>query len=362
MPLIGTASARGQFTKRVIGLFMDLAQPTLFFKSFFRTETTEALQLSLEVERSGRPVAVDILRGSEGRITRRDKSTEKIYIPPYFDYKYNLQALDGYDRLFGESNEISSGHWMRVVNQTAREVAKNVDRINRRYELMSAQAFLTGIVTMKNGDNIDYKRKAASIVAYAASHGWDVNTINPGLIMEQGAEFMIKEGLVNPGTEFNVICGKEAWNAFRANEERQKEGDIKDQKFQDLISPVPFGNGSVLKGRFSYGNYNFRLWGYDGYYDDPDNSDTTTAYMDSKKIVMLPDTVDFVFGYGGVPAMVNVGEERMPSTMEGEMVGYQYADEAKTAAFFGVRSAGLPILSFVDRLFTATVVGSGQQG
>ena len=362
MALISTASARGQFKKRVIGLFRQMAQPTLFFKSFFRTETSEALELSLEVERSGRPTAVDILRGTDGHITRSDKSTEKIYIPPYFDYAYNLQALDGYDRLVGESNEITTAQWMRLVEKTAEKVGKNVDRINRRYELMSAQAFLTGIVSMKNGDDIDFKRKAESLVAYNAAHGWDQNAINPGLILQQGAEFLIKVGLVSPGTEFNVVCGKAAWNKFRDNETRQKEGDIKDQKFQDLISPVPFGNGAVLLGRYSYGNYNFRLWGYDGYYDDPDNNNVTTAYMDSNKIIMLPDTVDFVFGYGGVPAMISVEGSRIPTTMEGEFVPYEYTDEAKAAAFFGIRSAGMPILSFVDRVFTATVVGSGGQG
>jgi hypothetical protein len=361
MGLISTASARGQFKKRVIGLFQQMAQPTLFLKSFFRTETTEALELSLEVERSGRPVAVDILRGTDGRITRSDKSTEKIYIPPYFDYAYNLQALDGYDRLVGESNEITTAQWMRLVEKTAREVGKNVDRINRKYELMAAQAFLTGIVQMKNGDNIDFKRKAASIVAYAADHGWDT-AANPGKILEQGADFLVQVGLVSGGTEFNVIMGSEAWNAFRANETRQKEGDIKDQKFQDLISPVPFGNGAVLKGRFSYGNYNFRLWGYNGFYDDPDNSNATTPYMDSKKIIMLPDMQDFVFGYGGVPAMISVEGTRIPTQMQGEFVPYEYTDEAKASAFFGIRSAGMPILSFVDRVFTATVVGSGGQG
>jgi len=348
--------ARGEFTKRVLGAFTDIAQPTLFFKSFFRSETTEALDLAIEVERTGRQVAVDILRGTEGVITRSDKSTEKLYRPPLFDYKYNLTALDGYDRLFGESNEISGGHWARIVAKTAKEVAKNVDRINRRYELQSAQAFLDGIVTMKNGDNIDFKRKAASLVAYNAAHNWASNTVNPGAILEQGARFMVTDGLVSPGTTFNVVMGYQAWNAFRANELRSAEGDIKDQKFQDLTSPIPFGNGAVLMGRYSYGSYNFVIWGYEGYYDDPDNSNTTTPYMDPKKIIILPNEQDFIFGYGGVPAMVNVGQDQIPSTMEGEMVGYRYNDTAKTAAFFGVRSAGMPILQYVDRVFTAQVI------
>ena len=151
-----------------------------------------------------------------------------------FDYKYNLHALDGYDRLFGESAEINGGHWARIVSRTAKEVAKNVDRINRRYELQSAQAFLDGIVTMKNGDNIDFKRKVASLVAYNAAHDWSIDTVNPGIILEQGARFMVTDGLVSPGTTFNVIMGSAAWNAFRANPLRQAEGEIKDQKFQDL--------------------------------------------------------------------------------------------------------------------------------
>lgn len=354
--------ARGEYTKRVIGAFKDMAQPTLFFKSFFRSQTTEALAISLEVQRTGRPIAVDILRGTEGKITRSDKSTEKLYIPPFFDYKYHLMAMDGYDRLFGESNEISGGHWARIVNKTAQEVAKNVDRINRRYELQCAQALLDGIVTMKNGDNIDFKRKSESLVAYSADINWADDNVHPGKILEQGARFMVTEGLVSPGTMFNVVMGTNAWNAFRANAKRSKEGDIKDQKFQDLTSPMQFGNGAVVMGRYSYGAYNFTIWGYEGYYDDPDTG-ITTPYMDVNSIIMLPNAQDFIFGYGGVPAMVTVNGERMPSTMEGEMVAYRYNDEAKTAAFFGVRSAGMPILHYVDRVFTAQVVtGTGGQG
>ena len=117
--------ARGEFTKQVIGTFTIVAEPTLFFKSFFKPSTTEALDVSIEVERSGRPIAVDVMRGTEGIVTRSDKSTEKVYRPPYFDYKYNLHALDGYKRLYGESNEISGGQWAKMVAKTAKEVAKN---------------------------------------------------------------------------------------------------------------------------------------------------------------------------------------------------------------------------------------------
>ena len=78
--------------------------------------------------------------------------------------------------------------------------------------------------------------------------------------------------------------------------------------------------------------------------------------MDPKKVIILPDTVDFVFSHGGVPAMIDVNGDRMPGTMEGEFVAYQYNDEGKTAAFFGVRSAAVPILTFVDRVYTVQVI------
>lgn len=346
--------ARGEYTKKVIGLFETMAEPTLFFKSFFRTSTSEALDVSIEVLRHGRPIAVDVLRGTDGIITRSDKSTEKLYRPPYFDYAYNLTNLDGYDRLFGESSEIGAGHWAKVVSKTAKEVARNMDRINRRFELQCAQALLDGIVTMKNGDNIDFKRKSESLVD-ASSTPWSNDANHPGVQLEQGADFLVETGLVSPGTDFNVILGSGAWNAFRANAKRAAEGDIKDQKFQDLTSPINFGNGAKLFGRYSYGNYNFRLWGYGGIYDDPTTS-TPTKYMDSKKIIILPDEINFEFAHGGVPAMVKVGEETLPSTMEGEFVAYRYNDDRKAAAFFGLRSAAVPILSYVDRVFTAQVL------
>lgn len=351
---ISTASARGEFTKAVLGAIETYAEPTLFMKSFFKTKTTEALELSLEVRRRGRRMAVDVKRGTEGNITRADKSTEKIYIPPFYDEKFNLTNLEGYRRIFGESNEISGGHWARVVSKVGEEVAYNVDAINRRYEKQASQALTTGIVTMKNGDDIDYLRKVESLVAFNAAHNWGLNTVNPGAIMETGAQFLVREGMVSPGTTFNVIMGRDAWNAFRANELRAAEGDIKDQKFQDLLSPMNFGLGAVVMGRYSYGSYNFVIWGYEGVYEN--ESGVTTEYMDPKKIIMLPNEQTFTFGFGGTPAEISVNGTEMFGQMEGEFNYYKYNDMAKTASFFGVRSAGVAILDKIDTVWTAQVI------
>ena len=361
MAKITLSSALGEFTQRVISALNERKTPTSFFKSFFGEIISGAKEVSWEIKRRGRPVAVDIAHHEHGTTTKSGKSTQKVYVPPYYDYNTNVDALDSFERVFNGSSMVDVPQYGKLIQQTAEDMQDNIERIERAEELQAAQALLVGVITLNNGDDIDFKRKVASIVAYNAAHGWDVGTVNPGDILVQGAEFMVTNGNADAGGIIDVICGSDSINELRDNPLFQADADVRNFHFADMRTGAVTRNGATPQGSWSRGNYRFNFWGYEGYYDDPDTS-VTTAYMDTKKIVMLPNNQDFVFGHGGVPAMVQVGNDMIPSTMEGEFVAYQYNDEAKTAAFFGVRSAGMPILTFVDRVFTAQVVGTGQQG
>ena len=210
MGKIGLSSALNNFTQRVVSALSERKAPTFGFGTFFTDIVSGAREVSWEVKRRDRPVAVDIAHHEHGTTTKSTKSTQKLYVPPYYDLNTNVDALDSFERVFNGSPYVDVPQYSKLIEQTAEDMQDNIDRIERAEELQRAQALLTGVISLSNGDDIDFKRAAASIIAYNAAHGWDVNTVNPGDILVQGCEFMITKGNADAGMIFDVIMGSDS--------------------------------------------------------------------------------------------------------------------------------------------------------
>lgn len=355
MATIGLISALGQFTQRVVSALSERKAPTSGFKTFFTDIESGAREVSWEVKRRGRPVAVDIQPHEHGITTKSTKSSQKVYIPPTYDYNTNVDALDSFERVFNGNSQVDIPEYIKLVEQTAQDMQDNIDRIERAEELQRAQALLTGTITLLNGDDIVFGRKAASIVAYNAAHNWALDTVNPGTILASGATFMVTEGNANSAGVFNVVMGSEAFDAFRANELRQAEGDIKDQMYMDLITGQQALSGLVPQGSYAFGNYRFNLWGYEGYYDVEGGS-SNLKYMDAKSIIVLPQNIDFKMFYGGTKAWRGTGMNRFPTIVKGKRNFYRVFDDLNVSMLTGVRTAPVALLRSIDNVYTATVV------
>lgn len=357
---IPATEVRGLFTKYLVEKLEIIPSPTAFLKSFFKTKTTSAKNVSIEVKRHGEPIAVDVMRGTEGNLNSFAKSTEKIITPPYFHERFSLNELDGYDRIFGDMQEVSGDNFAMVLDEASTKIQLLKDKINRKYELMCAQVLQTGIITLVNGDNIDFKRAAASKGVLGAGNWWTEALIDPDTTLEAAAKFIRTQGLFMGG-EFNVIFGAKAWNAFKNNAKKQAKNDIKSWKLTDLVSPVQFGVGSTFLGRTSAGAYNFNLWGYEQFYN-PAGTDKTgkVPYVAPEQIIVLPNDMAFSFAYAGVPHLRrNPSSVAMPEYIAyapGEFYVDNYVDMRIANHEFAVKSAGLPIPTQVDAIYNSQVV------
>ena len=360
MANIPITEVRGLFTKTLIQTLDIKPSPTLFLKSFFKTSTTAAKNVSVEVRRHGEPIAVDILRGTTGTMNRWDKSTEKITTPPYFDERFFVNELDGYDRIFADVQEVSADQMAMVVAEAAEKIQLLKDKINRRYELMAAQVLQTGIVTLVNGDNIDFKRSASSKGVLASGSRWDDTDVDPTVVLQEGANFVRQQGLYT-GNAFNVIMGSAAFNAYVNNGVATERANLKDWKLSEINSPIQFGAGNAFLGRISAGSYNFNVWGYEQFYN-PAGTDKTgkVPYVDPKNIIILPDVVNFNFAYAGVPQIRrSAGSAPAPEYIvyaPGEFVIDNYVDHRNMNHEYAVKSAGIAIPTQVDAVFTKQVL------
>lgn len=355
MSVISTTDARALFTKKLIDVYKERPRPTSFLRSFFTPKESNTKQISIEVQRGTEKIAVDVERGTEGNRNQFSKSSEKIFVPPYYREYFDATDLDFYDRLFTENGTVDAvtfGQWLETVVE---KLAMLQDKIERAYELQASQVLQTGIVTLNAGINIDFKRKAGSLVANAAGNTWATDTVNPFETLEAGATFIRTKGK-NTGNIFNVIMGATAYNNFLNNAIVKERADIRRISLDAIRQPQREAMGGVLHGEVSGGAYVFRIWTYPEYYDT--ETTTNNEYIDPKKVVILPENPRFTIGFAAVPQLYgrseNVGAG-LAAKRGAYLIG-EYLDERNAAHIIDIKSAGVTIPVAVDQIYTVQPV------
>lgn len=355
MASISTQDARSIFTKRLIEVYKERTAPTAFLRSFFATRESDTKQISIEVQRGTEKIAVDVERGTRGNRNQFSKSSEKIFVPPYYREYFDATELDFYDRLFTSNGTVDATSFSQWVDVVVEKLGMLQDKIERSYELQCSQVLQTGIVTLESGDNIDFKRKAGSLVDVGAGSYWSEATGNPLEDLNAAATFIRTKGK-SAGTILNVVMGSTAFNDFINNAVVKERADIRRIALDSIAMPQRNAFGGVLHGEVSAGAYMFRLWTYPEFYD------TATAesnpYIDPKKIIVVPEMPKFVLGFAAVPqllgAKANVGAG--VAAKRGAYLIGEYLDEINTTHVIDIKSAGVAIPVAVDQIYTAQVV------
>lgn len=349
MSNIAVTDARALFTKMLIDVYKERITPMSFLRSFFPVSESSTKELSIEVQRGTERIAVDVERGTEGNRNSFSKSTEKIFVPPYYREYFDATELDLYDRLFGSTNEsINDGIFTDFINSVADKLRILQDKIERAYELQCSQVLETGIVTLNAGVSINFKRKALSLVDNSSTPWTGAN--NPYTQMEVGAVFLRTTGKA-VGPVVDVIMGGDAHTAFNANQFVLARGPLTNVNFDALRAPQRTAVGAAFHGEISLGSYRARIWTYPEYYET--SNGVMTPYINPKKIIMLPESPRFKLGFAAVPQLLTTGRV----VTKGQYVFGNYMDERKAKHDFDIKSAGVAIPVAVDQIWTAQVVG-----
>lgn len=347
--VIPVSDARGLFTKTLIDVYRERINPKLFLGSFFDVKESTSKNVSIQVQRGREKVAVDVYRHSSGSRLKTTRSSEKIWTPPYYHPYIVCNEHELYDVAIGAQ---TPDMFIRLAEELADEVVTMRDTINRSYELQRSQVFDTGVVELKSGANIDFKRKAASLVDKGGGNYWATGTVDPYADMETACQFLRKEGKATGGV-FNAILGSEALSDFLSNTIVKERADIRRITLDDLQMPQVNAEGGVYHGQVSAGSYKVNIWTYEEYYEDADGN--LTPYIDPKKMVMLPLAPRFTMAFAGVPQLLTDGNT-VPQ--KGAFLLQEFIDERAQAHEMHLKSAGLAVPVAVDQIHTTQVVAS----
>lgn len=344
--VIAFQQARGIYTEALIAVFRETVPVMSFLRSFFPASFYKTKIVSIEVQRGTETVAVDVIRGTNGNRNKVTRSTMKEFLPPYFDEYFNINELDAYDRALGSEDPRAMAN---LTAESAQKLIELRNKIERAIELMCAQIFEFGVISLVNGDSIDFKRKAASLVANNAGNTWATSTVSPYDTLEAGAKFLRETGKVM-GANFNVILGGQALNDFLSNEIVQKRNDIVHMNLDQIVSPVKNAVGASYHGRVTAGSYTFDLWSYPEVYEDANGA--IQQYWNEKKICILPEITGFKLAYALVPQLLTGGN----TPQVGEYLIQDFIDERQTAHEQHIKSAPIPVPVKIDQMYTVQVV------
>lgn len=350
---IPVQDARALYTKKIISVYKERITPKSFLRSFFKETEAMTKNVSIAVRRGTERIAVDVSRSSNGNANKFTKSTEKMFTPPYYFEYFTANDHDLYDMAINGSVPA----FTQMAAEHAEQLVDLRSKIERSLELQCAQVFQTGVLILENGTNIDFKRKATSLVDLGAGNYWATGTVDPYGTLETGAKFIRSKGKTK-ATLFNVILGEDALNDFLDNTKVKDRADIRNFALDDLKLPQANAVGGVYHGRVSAGSFKFDLWTYPETYEYEDASGTIQEanYIDAKNCIILPSNPTFDIAYAAVPRLLKDGT---PGTaVQGAYLVQEFFDDRRTAHDIAIKSAPIAVPTAVDTIWTAQVVAS----
>ena len=347
---------RELFYRAYLAAYKEMIPVTSFLRSFFTTETTTAKTIALQVQRGSEKIAVDIQRGTDGTRNTFSLFTEKEYLPPFFNENFDATLLDRYDLGFNQD-----GAPPAVIGGLAMDVADNLnmlrDKIERAKELMCSQVFETGIVTMINGDNIDFKRKAGSIVDLVGNY-WNVAASPIEAQLIAAAEFMRQTGK-NGNPVLNLVMSGSAWVDVKNSTYFTNAANFRQVQLIDIRSPQTQAFGAAFHGQLIAGAYLFNVWTYDEVYEAGVAKTITRYFPDNKAFVVPTGGQRFTLAHAGVPAIIrDVNNAEFPQWIQQQAGEYwinNYIDPKAKSHTFEIMSAPVAIPVTVDMIYTMQV-------
>lgn len=345
--VIPIQDAQSLFTKKLIAVYKEKVSVMSFLRSFFEPVESMTKEISIAVKRGTEKVAVDVDRYTDGNRNSYARSSEKVIVPPFYDEYLTANEHRLYDMAITAISNNDTTYFNQLTQELAEEVMEIQMKIERAIELQCSQVLHTGIIELK-GVNIDFKRKAGSLVDKGSGNYWTTGTVDPYKDMENAGIFLRTVGK-SQGSVINAIMGSDALTAFLNNPIVKERADIRNFGMDMVKEAQRNSVGAAYHGQVSAGSYTVRLWTYPEYYDI---NGVSTPYIESDKVIFLPESPMFKLAFAAVPQLIKNGS--IPQ--KGAYLVQEFFDEKATAHEIHVKSCPVAVPVSVDQIYTLKTV------
>lgn len=255
-------------TNSLIDIVENLKRPQmglldLFFPMEAR-ETTEEIHIDIDLGK--RRVAPFVSPVVSGKVVARDGYRTDTFKPAYVKPKSVLEPRKALRRMIGE--QIGGGPMSPMDRQLAllaMELEDHVGRIDRRMELMAAEALRLGQVTV-SGDQyptvvVSFSRAGGHTITLADPNQWNDSGIKPLDDLDTWAMLSLADQGVFPES---VVMTTDVWKVFRANADVKDRLDLRRVMQANMDVGAQNREGLVFRGDID----NFAIYTYAGWYID----------------------------------------------------------------------------------------------
>ncbi|AGH07764.1 hypothetical protein CEPG_00016 [Cellulophaga phage phiSM] len=344
--------------KKVVGKFKEIIDVKAGFSAFFPRETTATLMVDVEVQRDNDTIAVDVTRFTDGNKSKSTRHSEHTYKPPFYKEEYDFSQDEIYMNTVALGALEVAGANQAIAKNAVKEVAKNRLKIERAIRKQQADVLQTGIVSLINGDSIDYRRKAASMVDVGAAQYWGASTSTP-LVQFAAAGKFLREIGNSSGNTLNITMRSDAMTQLLSNDSMQQI--LESRRMDRAKIDMPQFNaseGMTFHGQIAAGDFVINLWTYEEKYTDADGN--TKYYLDKGNVIILPNDFMGKTIFGGLPFMrsgsVNGVAARMPGVIEKDYLLRALSDEKTISSTLELTSAPLVVPFTIDKVYTLKVL------
>lgn len=316
-------------TTRMIEMYMEDASAPRFLSGFFQSpprnfHNTEKVELDVIRETEDVAIVVQDLRAG-GRDNESTLAVNKGFTPPIFKERGAITAYDASKRQAGQNPFDDPDFGANATLQSFRLFRVLENKIRRAIELMAAQVFQTGVLTLTDDAGtalytLDFKPKAANHATVSTTWAQDGSAGTPLEDVEGQCRVIRRNGGKSPK---RLIFGSSAWQRWIANDK------VRDNFRTDALAgamgnltPETRGEGANFMGWVRIGAYMMEMWLYEADYKDPQTGNLT-PYVNTDKVIISGDgRLDLT--YGGIPR-IRPPEERaltfLPERMSGKDEG-----------------------------------------
>jgi hypothetical protein len=230
---------------------------------------------------------------------------------------------------------------MRMI--LANEVIDQVEMIQRRLEVMAAEALRTGALTIVGDNyptqNVAFGRDSGLTVTLTGAAKWGQTGVKPLDALQDWAQTMLQKSGAMPT---DVIMSVDVWKIFRT------DADVKAQlalfnRSTTLVQNAQVEEGGVFMGQID----GFNIYVYSGWYIN--DSNVETAILPAGTVLMTGSQLQGIQAFGAIRDEA-AGFQALPYYPK------SWVEDDPSARILLMQSAPLIVPTRVNASFAATVL------
>lgn len=272
-----------------------IATPQFLLSRYFPIEQTETSEeIHFDVMTKTRRLAPFVSPVVAGKVVASQGFTTKTFKPAYIKDKRVFDTTRPLKRSAGEQMGGSLAPMDRVRALLAMDLADQVDMVNRRMEVMSAEALRTGAVTI-TGDqyptqNVNFGRDGSLSVTLSGGARWGQAGVKPLDLLQDWAQLVLQKSGAMPT---DVIMTVDVWKVFRA------DADVKTRLDRFRANTSMVVDAQIAEGGVFMGNIDgFNIYVYAGWYVD-DNG-TEQPILPAGTVLLAGSQIEGVRAFGAI--------------------------------------------------------------